>query len=279
MLSDRMVDKLKEDEGVTIVEEACSGIRMSENGQQVEVQRGYKSTESFDQVISTISAQNFHGCAELQSDDFVQQYGDWPASVDVGVVNLYFENPDLLPVQGFGYLIPQSIPFEQNPERALGVIFDSCAVQGQDSVEGTKVTVMMGGHWWDGWNELPDNEQLESMAKSLLERHLGIKESPTLIRAVLQKNCIPQYEVGHRQRLAGLHSKIMRNFKGRVKVAGSSYHGVGVNDCIRSAYDVCDAVGGDDWASASGLNRFAGPQLWAKLEVKPPQEVKEEDIR
>ena len=36
-------------------------------------------------------------------------------------VNLYYTKPYLNPVQGFGYLIPQGVPFEENPERALGV--------------------------------------------------------------------------------------------------------------------------------------------------------------
>ena len=63
-------------------------------------------------------------------------------------------------LQGFGYLIPQSVPFELNPERALGVIFDSDISPDLHSTVpaeklGTRLTVMMGGHWWDEWSELP----------------------------------------------------------------------------------------------------------------------------
>src|SRR5262249_55360275 len=48
-------------------------------------------------------------------------------SVSVMVVNLYYSNPDLIPpsTRDFGYLIPRSVPIDQNPERALGVIFSS----------------------------------------------------------------------------------------------------------------------------------------------------------
>lgn len=154
------------------------------------------------------------------------------------VVNLYYSEPDLIPVQGFGYLIPRSIPFTQNPERALGVIFGSDSSVGQDTAPGTKLTVMMGGHWWDGWQEsdYPDHETAVEMARSLLERHLQIKATPTVARSRLQRNAIPQYTVGHRDRMHDLSQAVREDFSRRLTLAGSWYAGVGVTDCVTQGY-------------------------------------------
>lgn len=161
-------------------------------------------------------------------------------AVNVMVVNLFYSDPNLLPYRGFGYLIPRSIPFEQNPERGLGVIFSSETSEHQDTATGTKLTVMMGGHWWDGWTEadLPSPEKATDMARSLLKRHLGIDAVPLVTRARLQRDAIPQYTVGHLERMMGLSDAVREDFDGRLTLAGNWYgmHGVGVNDCVVQGY-------------------------------------------
>ena len=158
------------------------------------------------------------------------------------VVNLFFSDPKVLPVHGFGYLIPRSVPYAQNPERALGVVFDSDAAIGQDSTGGTKVTVMLGGHWWDQWDSFPDEDQGASMAKAILRRHLKISAEPDAIRVSLQRDCIPQYTVGHHERLVSGSHELEKNFDYRLRVAGNSYSGVGLNDCVRAAREVAQEL-------------------------------------
>ncbi|KAL5043320.1 hypothetical protein BDW71DRAFT_120824 [Aspergillus fruticulosus] len=156
------------------------------------------------------------------------------------VVNLYYPNPNLVPVRGFGYLIPRTIPFAQNPERALGVIFASESSVGQDTAPGTKLTVMMGGHYWDEWKEsdYPDHDTAVLMAQSLLKRHLGITDSPTVARTRLQRDAIPQPTVGHLERMQDISTSIKSELDNRVTLAGAWYsmHGTGVVDSIRQAY-------------------------------------------
>lgn len=214
-------------------------------------------------------------------------------TVTVMTVNLYFRTPDLHE-PGFGYLIPQATPFENNPERALGVVFDTAYAPSPSDVEtvskdidveglqkardsgrminvndfawynmperpnlqdhvkarGTKVTVMLGGHWWNGWPSFPSEEEGVAMACSVLERHLGVKEKPEAWLVNLEKDCIPQYTVGHEQRLKQAHNQISREYKGRLRVAGNWMSGVGVNDCLRSAYDAARNLSKND---ATGL--------------------------
>ena len=159
-------------------------------------------------------------------------------AVTVMVVNLYYEQTDVVPVRGFGYLIPRSVPAEQNPERALGVIFGSETSEGQDSVPGTKVTVMLGGHWWDGWRDgdFPDHQTGITMACNLLRRHLGITVRPAVAHTWMQPNAIPQYTVHHLTRMGVLSEASRAEFNNRLTFAGSWYTGVGVTDCIRQGY-------------------------------------------
>ncbi|KAF1836505.1 Protoporphyrinogen oxidase [Decorospora gaudefroyi] len=203
------------------------------------------STETFDLAISTLR------------DDVVTPY------VTVMTVNLYYTNPNLLPVQGFGYLIPRSIPFEQNPERALGVIFDSSAIKGQDTASGTKLTVMLGGHWWDGWDEYPSEAEAIEMAQSVVRRHLRITEEAKVSFANLAKDCIPQYTVGYSDRLRTFAENLVREFDGRLRVVGAQFNGVGVNDCIAGAWHVARGCRGNGWKGKScGLERAMDTREW-----------------
>lgn len=181
-------------------------------------------------------------------------------NVTVMVVNLFYTNSSLLNVRGFGYLLPQSLPLDQNPELALGVIFDSYATPGQDDVQGTKITVMLGGHWWDGRDDHPDEMQGARMAKAVLKRHLAIGEDPRVVKVTLQKDCIPQYHVGHHQRMIDISNDLKRNFKGRLRVVGSSYTGVGVNDCIRAAKNLVRNF--HNGTGQTGLERFGAKEEW-----------------
>lgn len=183
-------------------------------------------------------------------------------------VNLYFDNPKLLPVEGFGYLLPQSIPFEQNPERALGVIFDSSAIKGQDTASGTKLTVMMGGHWWNGYDGFPDEEEGVAMARSVIERHLNITDAPTAHHVNLSKDCIPQYTLGYEDRLKAFASSLQDEFKGRLRVVGNQFNGVGVNDCITGAWNVARGLRGDGWKGRScGLDKVQDGRSWVVVDA------------
>ncbi|EFQ96875.1 protoporphyrinogen oxidase [Nannizzia gypsea CBS 118893] len=181
-------------------------------------------------------------------------------AVSVMVVNLFYKNPNLIPMHGFGYLIPRSVPIEQNPERALGVMFATQAVRGQDSADGTKLAVMIGGHWWDGWNEsdLPGQQEGIAMAKSVLARHLGITDEPVAAIAKLQYKAIPQYAVGHCDRMEDLHESLCREYDSRLKVAGAWYTGVGVNDGIAAGRAIATALC-DGRTEETGLEVYVNP--------------------
>ncbi|KAK3687109.1 oxygen-dependent protoporphyrinogen oxidase [Vermiconidia calcicola] len=270
--------------------------------------------ETYGHVVSALSSEQL---SFLHKDDSMKLIPSIP-SVTVMTVNLYYRTPDMHP-PGFGYVIPQATSFEKNPERALGVVFDTAYSPSPDDVDmnnwhiqnadqlkdardsgqmvnvndfawynlpnkpnlqddvkqrGTKVTVMLGGHYWTGWPAFPDEKEGLALAKSLLERHLAIKEEPEVWQVNIQKDCIPQYTVGHEQRLKTAHTNLKRQYNGKLRVAGSWMAGVGVNDCLRSAWEVVQGISrGRD---GTGLEHI-GSNEYVRLKPIRPGTKKEDE--
>ncbi|KAK8183521.1 uncharacterized protein BKA78DRAFT_257194 [Phyllosticta capitalensis] len=230
--------------------------------------------------IASAGMSSKSGSASLvQNRQIIQEALNVP-TVTVMVVNLFYKQPGLLPVKGFGYLIPQTVPMEQNPEMALGVIFDSDTIPEWDTVKGTKVTVMLGGHWWDGLREadLPTEEEAVLAAKSLLARHLGIDAEPLLSNANLQKNCIPQYKVGHHRKMVSAHHALQQTFEGKLRVVGNSYYGVSVHDCIVGARQMAlkveeEVASGEMRSDRTGLEYLVEENLGWAVDVNTPKEL------
>lgn len=314
MLSDRLHSSLFESGRVEFkTGTAVQAVKQSDGNTGIEVTvEGSQESRQHSHVISALSPDHLNKVAGTSLIGHVP-------SVNVMTVNLYFRSPDLHE-PGFGYLIPRSTPFEQNPERALGVVFDTAYSPSprdvdvknwndlsvdqlraareagqiinvndfswynmpeppnmQDHVEarGTKLTVMLGGHWWDDWPAFPSEEEGVALARSVLERHLGIKEEPEASQVNFQKDCIPQYTVGHEQRLKDAHNNIWRQYKGRLRVAGNWMSGVGVNDCLRSAYEVVKNFSRD----ATGLEHVGEAPTVRLSPVRPGRKAGDESER
>ena len=215
------------------------------------IQNQTSSTHSPNYIISSLSSPTMANLLAKADPRSSQAFAAHKTTVKVMVVNLFYRNPSLLPVTGFGYLIPRTIPFPQNPECALGVIFGTDATPGQDTVPGTKLTIMLGGHWWDDItspSSLPTPSDAILQARTLLARHLNITETPILTSAKLHLNAIPQPLVGHHARLSQISTSLTSSsLSGHLKLAGAWYSGVGVNDCITGARQVVEDIRyGDD---------------------------------
>uniref|UniRef100_A0A182QLW1 Protoporphyrinogen oxidase n=1 Tax=Anopheles farauti TaxID=69004 RepID=A0A182QLW1_9DIPT len=147
--------------------------------------------------------------------------------VDVCVINLQYRRADILKQDGFGFLVP---PIENLP--ILGVIFDSCCFDMDDN---TILTVMMGGAWFEKWfGKDPSDEQLLNVALKNVQKILHIDQQPDSYKVNVLRKCIPQYTVGHHQRVKAIRDYIEQH-RLPIVLCGASYDGVGVNDVILSA--------------------------------------------
>lgn len=259
-------------------------------------------TAHHDKVISTLFSGDLYSLApsELPSLKDSRAVTMGVASFFVpGVPNLHRASLPDPADHAFGYLIPKSVPFQNNANFALGVLFDSdvttdLAVSAEprpdaedaatttpqqrdadQSTEkaadefpsttenGTRLTVMLGGHYWDDLpaSSLPTESDLIAMGQATLKNHLGISldvippstspspppspsgtSFPAHASAILARNAIPQPVVGHSATMARAHADLARSFRGRLAVAGGSYSGVGVLGALRAGRDAAAAV-------------------------------------
>lgn len=112
------------------------------------------------------------------------------------------------------------------------------------------MTLIMGGHYWKG-QKLRDEQEVLAAARETLEIQLGIpKELETLVHKVtVQRDCIPQYKVGHQEWVGRVQKQVKEVYGGRLMMAGGAYNGlgigtVGVSDCIRGAREVVSTLMG-----------------------------------
>ncbi|XP_066227401.1 protoporphyrinogen oxidase isoform X6 [Saccopteryx leptura] len=153
------------------------------------------------------------------------------SAVSVAVVNLQYRGAHL-PVQGFGHLVPSS----EDPG-VLGIVYDSVAFPEQDgSPPGLRVTVMLGGSWLQTLEArgcVLSQELFQQQAQEAAATQLGLKEPPSHCLVHLHRNCIPQYTLGHWKKLESA-THFLAAHRLPLTLAGASYQGVAVNDCIES---------------------------------------------
>ncbi|KAJ6445616.1 protoporphyrinogen oxidase [Purpureocillium lavendulum] len=240
-----------------------SNISYDKEAQKVEIstaggQEGQQTAPpaAYDRVISTVSSQDL---ARVTGDK-LPSLAD-THSVSIWTVNVWYPRQDLKP-PGFGYLIPRSVPREHNPERALGVFFDSDvgAAARPDEPPGTKLFVLLGGHYYDSGPPPPETEaDAVAQAKALLERHLDIPAStPCFAMARFAKECIPQHYVGHHDRMMQADQELRDAFAGRLAVAGGSYSKIGAMGALRAGYDVATQTTGGGGGGVNNGHAAAG---------------------
>lgn len=214
------------------------GLEVTGSGWTIVSERGQISA---DHIVSALPAKALAAVLPPSCEPLVRLLQQ-VTTVTVAVVSLEYEG-SVLPVQGFGHLLPSS----EDPG-VLGVVYDSVFFPQHNSPEreSTRLTVMMGGAWFQEVFGDPDHvsqDDLLSRAVSAVSRHLGISQSPRWSSVAVHRDCIPQYYEGHSQRV-----ELMRGFiKERrlpLSLVGSSYDGVSVNDVIFSGRTAVEKLSG-----------------------------------
>ncbi|KAK4153078.1 hypothetical protein C8A00DRAFT_43958 [Chaetomidium leptoderma] len=279
-LPNALADALKKNPNVTIkTGDPVTGVHYDEMLTQVAITtKAHPEPVAYDKVVSTIFAKTLADITDNHLPSLAAS-----TAVTIMLVNIWYPTPQAnFPHNGFGYLLPQALAHDQNPECVLGVIFDSDREfplptpqnpdppnRGADTLQGTKLTVMLGGHYWDDLPDsfLPTPESAIEMAKRAVARHLHLPPDLTArahASAKLCRDCIPQHLVGHRARLRAAAGELQWGFKGRLAVAGQSYQNPGVLGVLRAGHDMAVQIAGLERAlpaarwtvGDTGLDRF-----------------------
>ena len=86
---------------------------------------------------------------------------------------------------------------------------------------------------------LPDDE-LVGVARAELGALLGVTGEPTLVRIARHSRAMPQYDLGHLERVDAIEAAVGR--LGGLALAGNAYRGVGIPDCIHSGERAVDSL-------------------------------------
>jgi oxygen-dependent protoporphyrinogen oxidase len=151
-------------------------------------------------------------------------------------VTLAFRREDIPhPLDGFGFVVPQV-----ERRALLAGTFSSLKYPGRAPAEWVLVRAFVGGALQPELVEL-DDAALVATVRRDLGHLLGVHAAPALVRVARWRRAMPQYEIGHLERVAAIRDRAAAL---GLHLAGNAYDGVGIPDCIRSGETAADAVFG-----------------------------------
>ncbi|MBX6365788.1 MAG: protoporphyrinogen oxidase, partial [Gemmatimonadetes bacterium] len=130
------------------------------------------------------------------------------------------------PLDGHGYVIPRA---EGRPAQAC--TWTSSKLAGRAPADAALFRVFIGSAGRPLRADV-DEVALVTVAREELRQTLGITAAPALARGTLWDRALPQYTLGHLERVAAAHARAAA-YPG-LHLAGAAYHGVGIPDCIAS---------------------------------------------
>jgi protoporphyrinogen/coproporphyrinogen III oxidase len=86
-----------------------------------------------------------------------------------------------------------------------------------------------------------DDEELVKLVAAEVGKAVGLEARPDHAQVVRWPQAMPQYEVGHLERVRTIEQTMAATAPG-LFVTGSAYRGVGVADCVRQANETADLV-------------------------------------
>lgn len=153
----------------------------------------------------------------------------------MGVVHLGYPDRSLRkPLDGFGFLIPHS-----EGRRILGNLWASSIFEGRAPDGHVMLTVMMGGAH-DPTMPLRPEEELVAIAREELQFMLGISDPPVFSRVIRWAKAIPQYHLGHPERVSSFERRIAEH-RG-LFLTGNAFRGVSMHDCVAAGMKTSAAV-------------------------------------
>ncbi len=150
---------------------------------------------------------------------------------NLAVVCQGFRHEDVMrPLDGFGFLVPHS-----EKMRILGSIWTS-VIFPEQAPPGTALFRTMLGGALDNEIIRQEPEKLAEMTISEMSPLMQFKCRPVFQRVFIWDRAIPQYTLGHRERLEKLEKRL--EAAGNIFLAGNAYSGIGLNDCIKRSYNI-----------------------------------------
>jgi oxygen-dependent protoporphyrinogen oxidase len=138
------------------------------------------------------------------------------------------------PLNGFGFVVP----LIEN-RSLIACTFSSVKFSGRAPDSHVLLRAFAGGALQPEIFAL-DEAEMSRRVESDLRELLGIREDPRFIEVAKWERSMPQYEVGHLDRVAEIE-KLVNQLPG-LTLAGNAYRGAGIPDCIRSGEAAAESL-------------------------------------
>lgn len=189
--------------------------------------------EDFDRLI--VTAPPWHAAALLAAlDPELTRPLDQIPWAPVTAVALGYAASDVAAVNldGLGFLVPAG-----QGVRLLGCLWSSSIFPGRAPDGRVLLRALVGGAR-DPDAAGYDDDYLLRLVRDDLATTMGIEANPELVRIYRFPRAIPQYTLGHLNRLRALQGRLQR-LPG-LHLYGNGYRGIALNDSLRLAGEVAD---------------------------------------
>ena len=137
-------------------------------------------------------------------------------------------------LDGFGVVVPRSAG-----RSILAATFSSVKFPGRAPDGQALLRAFLGGALVHGLLDR-DDDALAAAAEQDLGDVLDIRARPLLVRVHRHPAAMPQYLVGHQERVRAIAAQASRH--AGLALAGAAYGGVGIPDCVRSGEEAAERV-------------------------------------
>jgi len=200
------------------------------------------SSEEFDAVILAAPAHAQAPMLQDLSPAIAAQVGAIPYPA-LAVVCLGYDRASMgSGLDGFGFLVPS-----RERRGILGTVVDSNVFPNRAPAGKVLLRTMVGGARTPQLAELSDELLIDRVLGDLKDI-MGISADPEFVSIYRHRKAIPQYLVGHAERLVAIGEEL-RKFPGLV-LTGNAFRGVSLNDCVLNAAGTAQSL----FASDGGAN-------------------------
>ena len=195
--------------------------------------RANESHEANGVILATPSFQTAEllgGVVSSAADDLRQI-----TYASTATVSLAFRQTDFpRPLDSFGFVVPAI-----ERRKIMACTFSSLKYPGRAPAGYVLLRAFLGGSLQPDLFQ-DDDATMEKNVRAELASLLGVTAQPFFSRLWRHPNSMPQYHVGHQERIRNIETAI-GTLPG-LALAGSAYHGVGISDCVHTGEETAERV-------------------------------------